>query len=1037
MRTTKTAVGYNSVHYGRYKRSVALLIPVALWGLQLAPRYTSSFAPVKQFDGSLRTRARTYPGRFSNYGRPGKISSLRASVDESTTSESSQKEISYSAILGAIDKDHYDEATQLCSYLETEATSSTHERSERAKQLDSRRDTYHLPDTPVLSGDAVQALRLAAQSYFEMKRGNNNDVRGIERVDLGELLAPGEDPAWKRNLNDALTQNVYPSVRSGWPHHDALIDGQSTSTHSNQSDLHGSPVLTVTSASVFAGGGHPGAKPAATTFERDAGLFVVHIDLGNEDKIDGHSVMGALFLESLVGTCEMQSNKSMIVGPLSPGQMVVHRSMERTAAISVPSNIHLLERESVPHVDSLWRTHILKAAESSRHYSLRLVLTTTKIIRTEAADGTPIADFPEAPSEERSYRLRSYARFHDDRVRYLTLAGILDVNDYENQLWLGFDYIARMGNPDDNQFDLRQRLSDINKAIFHLEKAVMLCPTDARIHFQLATVIGAKIELEKQMVMDGNEQIEVAELEATGLNQVAKALECSAQLESAAVELGVNGIQDLTICLNALAQNHCRMGNFDKALSFIDQWAECGSIRSALAVEDSRIQLRRMSRHEWITVDNEGKRQNVAVRTVGGMPLFDPEDIDFLRSAADERFALAAGIQTSRYTMQYEGNSEVHLDDLCAGDPFLKARMDMILQERVYPLVRAAFSEEAGSGGDEPPMGPLCVYDSIFVRYNGDTAKAAGRLGASQPLHQDGGIYSVNIALNAHQDDDDKGFTGGGTFLEALTVGNGDHVQRPIAPGHAIIHKTTQRHAGAPTTSGVRDILVIFLTARRPEMANNDEITWGIERAMRLQSIGKELQRDKLIPSLRLARQNDPTNSEVPYWLGVHLIQGDMNDPSDERWEEICEGVESLSMSTLLNPADARAHYHLGMALSARHKYAMRTKRAHLLPSAKEAAESLIKAFETAISLEGKCVQAGCENGINLAAAFLALGDFMGRLKNFDKAIYYLNQVEDTLGQAGDMDKTWAHAMLQEVNSMLDYCKDESAKKNEASLVIR
>ena len=58
----------------------------------------------------------------------------------------------------------------------------------------------------------------------------------------------------------------------------------------------------------------------------------------------------------------------------------------------------------------------------------------------------------------------------------------------------------------------------------------------------------------------------------------------------------------------------------------------------------------------------------------------------------------------------------------------------MILQERVYPLVRAAFSEEAGSDGDEPPMGPLCVYDSIFVRYDGDTAKAAGRLGASQPL---------------------------------------------------------------------------------------------------------------------------------------------------------------------------------------------------------------------------------------------------------------------------------------------------------------
>ena len=56
--------------------------------------------------------------------------------------------------------------------------------------------------------------------------------------------------------------------------------------------------------------------------------------------------------------------------------------------------------------------------------------------------------------------------------------------------------------------------------------------------------------------------------------------------------------------------------------------------------------------------------------------------------------------------------------------------MDQILKDKVYPLVRAVFSEEE----DEPPLGSLCVYDSIFVRYNADEAKAAGRIGASQPL---------------------------------------------------------------------------------------------------------------------------------------------------------------------------------------------------------------------------------------------------------------------------------------------------------------
>jgi hypothetical protein len=103
----------------------------------------------------------------------------------------------------------------------------------------------------------------------------------------------------------------------------------------------------------------------------------------------------------------------------------------------------------------------------------------------------------------------------------------------------------------------------------------------------------------------------------------------------------------------------------------------------------------------------------------------------------------------------------VHLDDLCASDPVLKSRMDHVLQEKVYPLVRSAFAEAKGDG-DEPPLGSLCVYDSIFVRYNGDKAKAAGRRGASQPLHQDGGIYSVNIALNnAHDDGNEHGFSGG------------------------------------------------------------------------------------------------------------------------------------------------------------------------------------------------------------------------------------------------------------------------------------
>ena len=74
------------------------------------------------------------------------------------------------------------------------------------------------------------------------------------------------------------------------------------------------------------------------------------------------------------------------------------------------------------------------------------------------------------------------------------------------------------------------------------------------------------------------------------------------------------------------------------------------------------------------------------------------------------------------------------------------------------------------------------------------------------------------------------------------------------------VASTKLQWIGAPTTSGIRDILVIFLTARHPQDMLKADNTYRIERPMRLQTIAKQLPRDKLIPSLELARQNDPTN---------------------------------------------------------------------------------------------------------------------------------------------------------------------------------
>ena len=724
-----------------------------------APPSAFAFAPQPKF--IIRKNA---DGIHSSISHPLHSTAATIATDEEQSLQQQQQqdketEISYSSILKAIDNDAYLEATQSCSYLVSESPDAP--QTSVGKSV-ADKATYYSPSTPILSTVAVSSLRNAAQLYFNNRRNNemnNNEnnnggaALGVERVDLDNLLSSNQVVGdILSELNNVLAQSIYPIIRSGWSAHNALSSTSSTSSTINDNQQQSeqpeqSPVLTVSSASIFANGGYPSAKPSMTTFERDAGLFVVHIDLGNVENHDddaNNEVMGGLFVESLINDNDKNnistssSGSLPIVGPLLPGQVIIHESVERTAAISVPSNIHELEEVDSSSsttlatkfsVDCKSRNEIIKAAENARHYALRLVVTTKhQTNNQEDGEDNNSNNIPKVSSEERSYRLRSYARFQEDRAKYVTLAGLLDPLSYENYLWLGFDYITRMGEIKiSTKDDLYQQLSAVNKAVYHLEKAAKLCDTDSRVYFQLASARKAKMECEKQLLGEGDIDMDMDE--TLYLTQMANELECSAHFESAAVRAGVNDIQDLTICLNALASTHARMKQFDKTLHVIARWAECGSIRSRLAIEKRDTPLNNLPSYEYIQTPNE---KNVAVRTVGEKPVLSEEDIAMLVGAADKRFAIAAGIQTSRYTMQYEGNSEVHLDDLCAGDPILKTKIDTMLQAKIYPLVRATIAKEAD--GQKPPLGPLCVYDSILVRYNGEKAKAAGRVGASQPL---------------------------------------------------------------------------------------------------------------------------------------------------------------------------------------------------------------------------------------------------------------------------------------------------------------
>ena len=522
-----------------------------------------------------------------------------------------KRELSYASMLKAIDKDHHRDASETCTYLATERKGTTvtvEGNTERFLQPPRRRG---------LTDSAVVALRQAASSYFEANRdGSNNGALGRERVQIDALGANLAE--FMNELNDTLQDSVFTSIRSNWRDHQAFTDD--------------SALLSVTSATVFAGGGHAGARPAMTSLERDAGLFTVHIDLGGCDGIPGgNNARGAIYADSLIGDKELP-----IYGPLMPGDMVIHESSERTSAIIVPAEIHDLAAKGMHSLDNPARRSIFETAESSRHYALRLVVTASTVDESDSLT-------PEAPAGERSYWLRSIARFSDDRLRYLTLAGLIDNSDPETHLWLGFDY---MSNDDDN--NPGQRLSDLNKAIFHLQRASILSPNDPRVQYQLATALSAKMQCEETVEED--------------ILPVIEALDRSAEFESATIKLGVSSVQDLLVGLNGLSENLCRIGDFNGALDSIDRWAEASSVRSNLSIEDLTSQDSTCPDFEWITAKGGEGDTKVAVRTLGDMAVFEPDDIRILRSAADIMFA--SGLQTSRYTMQYEGAYSVNSNNV-------------------------------------------------------------------------------------------------------------------------------------------------------------------------------------------------------------------------------------------------------------------------------------------------------------------------------------------------------------------------------------
>ena len=152
--------------------------------------------------------------------------------------------------------------------------------------------------------------------------------------------------------------------------------------------------------------------------------------------------------------------------------------------------------------------------------------------------------------------------------------------------------------------------------------------------------------------------------------------------------------------------------------------------------------------------------------------------------------AMATG-KTSRFTYTAASRlGEVHVSELPRSREWLARR----LHDTLFPMLRERFLP-AGAEAEE-----LAVYDALVIKYD------ASRGGTRQPMHRDGALFSVNIALN-------DAFDGGGTRFE----GNGEVYTQPM--GHAMMHASGARHAGHPIVRGERWVLVVFVLARRVPQA--------------------------------------------------------------------------------------------------------------------------------------------------------------------------------------------------------------------------
>jgi len=291
--------------------------------------------------------------------------------------------------------------------------------------------------------------------------------------------------------------------------------------------------------------------------------------------------------------------------------------------------------------------------------------------------------------------------------------------------------------------------------------------------------------------------------------------------------------------------------------------------------------------------------------------------------------------------------------------------------------------------------------------------------GAGQPLHRDLGVVSVNIMLN-----DATEFDGGGTFFEEQLSQSGyddsdadedddddkeeDETRLPLKPshkrGHALVHYSNRRHAGAGTTSGVRDILVMFLSASRTNDRSHGvtvDSIHPIELGARIKEksktitssyegetkVGSSIQDLGFALSMkrtmlyREAINSVENDGEAYHYLGTcldTLSQSVMDKEKQQGGQQLA--LESIQIATTLIPNDGRLFNNQGLTLGKQQPVVDDMRIEH--------------SFERSLDIHLRCKAVSCDVQTNLESTALNYGLFLSNRDRWEDAIEVLDFID-------------------------------------------